>query len=565
MQIRLVVAAAALLTATAAPAQRPARTRAADLVVLHAAIWTVDPSHPRAQALAVAGDTIVALGTGAEMQRFIGPRTRVIDAKGRTLVPGFTDTHVHFLMGSRALAQVALGDATDMASLRGILRTWAARNPGSAWVAGRGWTYGMIGGDGLPNKRALDDIFPDRPVQLRAYDGHTSWVNSKALALAGITRDTPDPPNGTIVRDAAGEPTGALKERASALVAKLIPPPTAAENLRALQIGLRYASRVGVTRVHSAHGDYELLPVLDSLRAVGALPVRFDVGIFADPPALLPAFVAKLDSARERYRGEWVSAGLVKLMIDGVIESHTAAMLAPYTTDTSTSGSLFWSVDAFNDAVRTLDAKGYRLMTHAIGDRGVRTVLDAYALAREANGARERINRIEHIETIDTADVPRFGRDGVIASMQPLHAYPENDGEGVWTRAIGAERSGHAWLWKQIGDRGGRVAFGSDWPVVTLNPWRGVQVAVTRQTVNGQPANGFVGSERLDVATAIATYTMGGAVAGGRAAREGSITPGKLADFILLARDPFRASPAQLDSMRVDLTVVGGRVVFRRR
>jgi len=564
MHTRLVIAAAGLLAAAGAHAQRP-KSAAADLVVLHAAIWTVDPAHPRAEALAVSGDSIVAIGTDQQVRRWIGRRTRVIDAKGRTLVPGFTDTHVHFLMGSRALAQVALGDATDMASLRSILRTWQARNPGTDWVAGRGWTYGMIGGDGLPNKRDLDDIFPDRPVQLSAYDGHTSWANSKALALAGITRDTPDPPNGAIVRDAFGEPTGALKERASALVAKLIPPPTAAENLRALQIGLRYASSVGVTRVHSAHGDYELLPMLDSLRTAGQLPVRFDVGMFADPPALLPAFVARLDSARERYRGEWVSAGLVKLMIDGVIESHTAAMLAPYATDTSTSGSLFWSVDAFNDAIRTLDAKGYRLMTHAIGDRGVRTVLDAYALARDANGARERIQRIEHIETIDTADVPRFGREGVIASMQPMHAYPEGDGEGVWTRAIGPERANHAWLWKQISDRGGRVGFGSDWPVVTLNPWRGVQVAVTRQTVSGTPANGFVGSERLDVATAIATYSMGGAIAGGRTAREGSITPGKLADFILLARDPFRASPAQLDAMLVDVTVVGGRVVFRRQ
>ena len=330
MHIRLVLAAAGLLAAAGAHAQRP-QSASADLVVLHAAIWTVDAAHPRAEALAVSGDSIIVIGTDQQVRPWIGRRTRVIDAKGRTLVPGFTDTHVHFLMGSRALAQVALGDATDMASLRSILLTWQARNPGTDWVAGRGWTYGMIGSDGLPNKRDLDDIFPDRPVQLSAYDGHTSWVNSKALALAGITRDTPDPPNGAIVRDASGEPTGALKERASALVAKLIPPPTAAENRRALLLGLRYASSVGVTRVHSAHGDYELLPMLDSLRAAGQLPVRFDVGMFADPPALLPAFVAKLDSARERYRGEWVSAGLVKLMIDGVIESHTAAMLAPYT------------------------------------------------------------------------------------------------------------------------------------------------------------------------------------------------------------------------------------------
>jgi predicted amidohydrolase YtcJ len=560
----LIPVALVVALAPVAQAQR-ATVTPADLVIRHAAIWTVDPSLPRAEAVAARGDTIVAVGRDSDIRRYIGPRTRVIDARGRTLVPGFTDAHVHFLMGSLSLARVQLGDAKDMTGLRARLRAWQAANPDTTWVLGRGWTYGMIGGDGIPNKRDLDDIFPDRPVQLSAYDGHTTWVNSKALALAGITRATPNPPNGIIVRDSSGDATGALKERASALVSAHVPPTSADEQRRALLIGLRYASSVGVTRVQSAHGDFELLPLLDSLRLAGALPVRFDVGAFADPPALLPAFVAKLDSARERYRGDWVSAGLVKLMIDGVVESHTAAMLAPYSTDTTTSGSLFWDPVAFTAAVTELDARGYRVMTHAIGDLGIRTVLDAYAAARLANGARDRIQRIEHIETIDPADVARFGAEGVIASMQPLHAYPEGDGdEGVWSREIGRERAGRAWLWKQITDGRGRIAFGSDWPVVTLNPWPGVQVAVTRQTELGTPANGFVASERLDVATAIAAYTMGGAIAGARSTSEGSITVGKRADFVLLATDPFVASPAQLAAMGVEMTVSGGKVVFTR-
>jgi predicted amidohydrolase YtcJ len=546
--------------------QRPATAGpVADLVIRHASVWTVDAAHPRATAVAVSGDTIVAVGTDAEMHRWIGKRTRIIDAQGRTLLPGFTDSHVHFLMGSLALARVALGDAKNMPDLRATLGDWQRQNPGTGWVLGRGWKYATIGGDGMPSKRDLDDIFPDRPVIFSAYDGHTSWVNSSALALAGITRDTPDPVNGIIVRDASGEPTGALKEKASALVNTIVPTPTAAETTDALLIGLRYASSLGVTRVHSAHGDFELLPLLDSLHTAGALPVRFDVGAFVDPPLLQPAFVAKLDSARLRYRGDWVSANLVKLMVDGVVESHTAAMLAPYTTDSSTTGALFWPVDAFTAAVTQLDAMGFRVMTHAIGDRGIRTVLDAYAAARLANGPRERIQRIEHIETIDTADIARFGRDGVIASMQPLHAYPESDGiEGPWSRAIGAERASHAWLWKQIASGDGRLAFGSDWPVVTLNPWPGVQVAVTRHSELGAPSEGFVPSERLDVATAIAGYTMGPAIAGGREKKEGSITPGKLADFVLLERDPFSATPLQLAQMSVALTIVGGRVVYRR-
>jgi predicted amidohydrolase YtcJ len=555
-----------LLLAGHADAQQPPTPRPlADLVIRHAAVWTVDAAHPRATAVAVAGDSIVAVGTDAELQRWIGPRTQIIDAQGRTLLPGFTDSHVHFLMGSLALARVALGDATNLPDLRATLREWNSKNPGTGWVLGRGWKYAAIGGDGMPSKRDLDDIFPDRPVIFSAYDGHTSWVNSKALALAGITRDTPDPANGIIVRDAAGEPTGALKEKASALVNAIVPTPTAAETRDALRIGLRYASSLGITRVHSAHGDFELLPLLDALHAAGALSVRFDVGAFVDPPLLQPAFVAKLDSARLRYRGDWVSANLVKLMIDGVVESRTAAMLAPYTTDSSSSGALFWPVEAFTAAVTELDAKGFRVMTHAIGDRGIRTILDAYAAARLANGPRDRIQRIEHIETIDTADIARFGRDGVIASMQPLHAYPESDGiEGPWSRAIGAERASHAWLWKRIATDGGRIAFGSDWPVVTLNPWPGVQVAVTRQTELGAPPEGFVPTEKLDIATAIAGYTMGPALAAGREIKEGSITPGKLADFVLLERDPFSATPLQLAQMTVAMTIVGGRVVYQR-
>jgi predicted amidohydrolase YtcJ len=553
-----------LAVRTTAQPQAPGHPTA-DLVIRHAAVWTVDPVHPRATAVAVSDDTIVAVGTDAEIGAWIGRRTRLIEAKGRTLLPGFTDAHVHFLMGSFGLARVTLGDAKSMTDLRATLRAWQQKNPGTGWVLGRGWLYAAIGGDGMPTRRDLDDIFPDRPVILSAYDGHTSWVNSKALALAGITRDTPDPANGVIVRDAAGEPTGALKEKASALVNRIVPTPTAAETKDALLIGLRYASSVGVTRVHSAHGDFDLLPLLDSLRAAGALPLRFDVGGFVDPPLLQPAFVAKLDSARQRYHGDWVSANLVKLMIDGVVESHTAAMLAPYTTDTTASGALFWPVDAYTQAVTELDAKGFRVMTHAIGDRGIRTVLDAYASARQANGPRDRIQRIEHIETIDTADIARFGRDGVIASMQPLHAYPEDDAtDGPWSRAIGPERASHAWLWKQIANGNGRLAFGSDWPVVTLNPWPGVQVAVNRQTENGTPPNGFLPSERLDVAAAIAGYTMGSAIAGGREKKEGSITPGKLADFVLVERDPFSATPMQLATMRVDMTIVGGRVVYRR-
>ena len=537
----------------------------ADLVIRHGVVRTQDVAHATAQAVAMRGDTIVAVGTDAAIGAWIGPRTRVIDAKGRTVLPGFTDGHVHVLSGSLGLSRVNLEGARDVAELRMRLTTWRAANPGTGWVLGRGWNYAMFGPEALPHKKYLDDLFPDRPVLLTGYDGHTSWANSKALALAGVTKATPDPANGVVVKGANGEPTGALKEKATALVSKLVPQPTRAENAAALIAGMKHAASVGVTRVHSAGGDFDMLPILDSLRSAGALTLRFDVGYFLDPPALRPADLEKIEAARTRYTGEWVAGGLVKLMIDGVIESHTAAMLGPYSDDPSTSGSMFWQEAPFAEAVKVLDGRGIRLMTHAIGEKGVRTVLDAYAAASAANGARERRHRIEHIETVTAADIPRFGKEGVIASMQPLHAYPDVNTVDVWARNIGPDRAGRAWAWTRIRNGGGRLAFGSDWPVVTLNPWPGVQVGVTRMTEKGTPVGGFVPSERLSREEMIAGYTIGAAVAGRHEAREGSIAVGKVADVIVLARDPMTSSPAQLAAMTVELTVSGGRVVHERK
>ena len=367
------------------------------------------------------------------------------------------------------------------------------------------------------------------------------------------------------MRDANGDATGALKEKASGLVSKLVPEPSRAELVQALVAGMQLAATLGVTRVHSAGGDFEVLPLLDSLRQAGRLTLRFDIGYRLEPPTLRPADVTAIEEARTRYTGDWVSGGLVKLMIDGVIESHTAAMLGPYTDQPNTSGSMFWEPKAFAEAVKVLDGKGLRLMTHAIGELGVRTVLDAYAAAATANGARDRRHRVEHIETIAASDIARFGKDGVIAGMQPLHAYPDVNTTDVWARNIGTERASRAWVWKRIRTAGGRLAFGSDWPVVTLNPWPGVQVGVTRQTEDGRPKGGFVPSERLSVAEMIAGYTLGAAVAAGRERREGSLATGKVADFIVLARDPFTASPKQLAEMRVAMTVAGGKVVLEER
>ena len=480
------------------------------------------------------------------------------------MLPGFVDCHIHFIEGSLNLGRVNLEGAKDPAEIQKRLREYASGHPGNDWVLGRGWNYAMFGAEALPHKKYLDEIFPDRPVFIDGFDGHTYWANSKALALAGITRETPDPPNGAIVRDAqTGEATGALKESAQDLVAKVVPKPSRAEKLLALRAGMKWANEHGVTRVHSAGGDFEVLDLLDEMRRRGDLSVRMYIAYFLNPPQLRPQDLKAIEQARKKFHDDWIDAGAVKFMVDGVIESHTAAMLEPYSDDPSLKGKLFWEPANYNSAVAELDKRGLQLFTHAIGDYGVRTALDAYENAEARNHTDDRRPRIEHIETITQADIPRFGKLGVIASMQPLHSYPDADTLDVWARNAGPDRASRAWVWKSIADAGGHLAFGSDWPVVTLDPWQGVQTAVTRQTLEGKPEAGFVPEQRLTVAQAIDGYTLGAAFAGRREKTEGSLEIGKLADLIILSQNIFDIDPHKIAATKVVTTIVGGRLVFQ--
>lgn len=553
-----------LLFLAACAATPRARSQDADTIVHHAKVYTVDAKQPWAEAIAIHGDKIVAVGTEADVEKLRGPKTQMIDAGGRLVLPGFVDCHIHFLDGSLSLGRVNLEGAKDVGDIQQRLRDYAAKHPGKDWILGRGWDYAMFGAAALPDKKYLDELFPDRPAYLEGYDGHTYWANSKALALAGITKATPNPPNGVIVRDpATGEATGALKEAAHGLVGKVVPKPTRTEKLEALRAGMKWANEHGLTRVHSAGGDFEELALFDQLRREKEQTLRFYIAYFLDPPELRPTDIAKIEAARKKYADDWISGGAVKMMVDGVIESHTAAMLEPYTDDPSLKGKLFWDPDKYKAAVAELDKRGLQLFTHAIGDYGVRTALDAYENAEKVNGTHDRRPRIEHIETIQAVDIPRFGRLGVIASMQPLHSDPNEDTLNVWARNIGPDRAGRAWVWKSIADDGGKLAFGSDWPVVTLSPWDGVQTAVTRQTKEGSPTAGFVPSQRLSVADAVYGYTLGAAFAGRREKTEGSIAAGKLADIIVLSQNIFDVDPHKISDTTVKITIVGGHVVYR--
>lgn len=558
-----------LLAASSAVADNQ-KHPAADTVIVNARVYTVNAKHPWAEAIAIRRDRILAVGSARDIAAYQGGATKTIDAGGRLVLPGFTDCHIHFLDGSLSLMQVNLEDAKTVEEIQQRVRTYAAAHPDQPWVLGRGWAYTVFKPSGLPDKKYLDEVVPDRPVYLEGFDGHTWWANSKALQTAGVTRNTPDPPSGTIVRDdKTGEPTGAIKEDAADdVVRRAIPLPSHEQVIAALVGGMREANHVGLVRAISPDGvsmrggDFHSLEAYDEMRRAGNLTVRFDIALRIQPPALTKDQVREIKTAAGHYHDDWLAAGKAKFFLDGVIETRTAAMLEPYAND-SNSGQLWWAPEKYQQAVLELDRQKIQVFTHAIGDRAIRLALDAYEGAQQTNHTHDARHRIEHIEDASAADIPRFGKLGIIASFQPLHSYPDDDVMKLWSGNVGPQRAQRAWAMHSVESGGGVLAFGSDWPIVTLNPWPGVQNALTRQTTEGDPPGGFVPKERISLEDAIKGYTLGAAYAGHREKNEGSLEAGKLADLIVLSQDLFRIEPTEIGKTEVLLTMVGGKVVYQ--
>ena len=535
-----------------------------DLMIVNGRVHTGIPGTDVAEAIAIQGNKVLRVGSTREIQRMRRAQTIVIDARGGSILPGFNDAHLHLAGGGLALDELNLLEAGTLDAIRDTIRAWAEAHPERTWVRGRGWSYEPFAG-ALPTRQLLDALVPDRPAWIVAADGHTGWANSAALKLAGITRTSANPAHGVIVKDPrTGEPTGALKETAMRLMTAVLPQPTAEDQAAAVRAAIGEAHRAGITSVHSASGRPEDLDVLDDLRKRGELTVRVYQALSGHGD-LTDADLDRLERVRERFADDPVlKAGAIKLAADGVIATHSAAMLERY-ANKPTAGEPMLTPEALQRVVTRLDRRGWQVITHAVGDRAVRMTLDAYERAGAANPAlpRGRRHRIEHIEQVDAADIPRFGRLSVYASMQPFHAAPPSE-TGPWAVNLGEARAARGWMYGSILRARGPLVFGSDWPVGVLDPLVGLYTAVNRKHPDGTPEGGWLPAERLTLEQAISAYTRGAAWASYDEQRKGVIDRDMLADIVVLSKDLFALPPARLLEAEVLVTIADGQVVFRR-
>jgi predicted amidohydrolase YtcJ len=554
------------------------------LVLYNGPIYTLDPQNPKARAVLINAGRVLAVGTEGRVQAAAaGLRAETINLQGRAVVPGLTDAHVHMTFQGMTNFEVRLGVTDTLEQTLAKIADRAAALPAGAWLRGGGWDH-TAWDRRWPTSADLDAVCPDRPAMLSRKDGHSIWVNSRALALAGITKDTADPAGGAIQRDRDGEPTGILTEAAMDLVRSVVPPTSQAERLDALRAAFREALSYGLTGIHvppgTNHADAQLtLLDLQALRASGELGVR-TLAYFAQP---------HLDQAvelglRSGFGDRWLRIGGLKLFADGALGSESAEMLTHYEGRRHT-GIATLELETLNELVLKANANGIAVMIHAIGDAANRKVIDAIQRAQEATGyggqrgaegaaaagaqaspfpASNRMahlpNRIEHVQVLHQKDVGRLGQLGIIASMQPIHCTADMEvADALW-----GPRCAYAYAWRSLLATGATLAFGSDAPVESLNPWLGVHAAVTRQRPDGQPGGGWYPEQRLSVEEALWAYCVGPSIASGEAHEKGRIAPGMLADLAVLTGDPFRSAPGELHAITAAMTILEGKVVFER-
>ena len=530
---------------------------AADLIIRNAKVWTVDKDHPTAQAVAVLGDRIVAVGSNEDVEAWRGARTRTVDASGKLLLPGFNDSHVHFVDGGLSLDRVQLNDASSAAEFARRIGEQAGKTPKGEWVTSGDWDETKWTPAAMPTKELIDPLTPDTPVFVSRYDGHMALANSVTLRLAGITAQTPDPPGGVIVHDAQGNPTGALKDAAMDYVYKIAPPLSHDARLRAVKRALAHAASLGVTSVQHMNPEYADIAVYSELLERGELTTR----IYAAP--LIPGVDDQVKiGVRHAFGSPLLRIGALKAYADGSLGSSTAYFFEPFSNQPVNRGLLsdeMHPISLMRDRMMKADAAGLQICTHAIGDQGISIILDLYSEVVKAHGESDRRFRIEHAQHMAAKDFDRFAQLHVIASMQPYHAIDD----GRWAEErIGRDRASRTYAFRTFLNHGVRLAFGTDWNVAPLNPMLGLYAAVTRATLDGRNPSGWFPEQKLTIGEAVEAYTMGSAYAEFQEKEKGSITPGKLADMVLLSDDIFTIDPVKIRDVKIMTTWMGGKTVW---
>jgi predicted amidohydrolase YtcJ len=541
------IVAGTLIAGLIVGAQRADDSGPVDFIIHNARVYAADDLGSIADAVAIRGNKILKVGGEREIMRYRRPQTTVIDAKGAAVLPGFDDAHVSLIAGGLAHDGVQLFGATTLDEVQQRVARWSEAHPDAPWITGSGWSYDIFAD--MPARAYLDATVSDRPIQLLSQDGQALWLNTKALAAVHITKRTPNPAHGLIVRDRRGEATGLLKGAAMTLAEKALPKPTREERAKALQLAIRDAQQHGITSVQdlgAASGDLDLY---DAARDAGTLGLR----VYAAVPAARTT-PEDLDAIAKRYPDDpLLKTGLATIALDGSVESETAAMLAPFEPKGGDEGDLKMSAAELSSLVTMLDARGWQISIDAAGDRAVRLVLDAYsAVAKNAQAVKAPRHRIDNVTSVDTQDMPRFGALGVIATLLPLRAA---GGTIAWTKYVGPERAPLGWPARSLSAAGAHLAFGSDWPRLPMDPLGGVRAAVTRPEIQAP--------EQLTLKSAINAWTSGPAWASFDEHRKGTIKPDMLADIVILSTDIFGGS-AKLAAAEVVMTIFDGQIVYRR-
>ncbi|MCC7178376.1 MAG: amidohydrolase [Acidobacteria bacterium] len=562
-------AAIGILTISAACARPAPVEPPPDLILRGGKVYTLDAARTWAEAVAVREKRIVAVGTDAEVTRLAGPETRTVDLGGRFVMPAFHDAHVHPVSAGVELGQCNLNDLPTAEATLEAVRTCATEQASRAWLVGGGWALTAFP-PGQPRRQELDAITGDKPAALSSSDGHSMWVNTAALAAAGITRATRDPAAGRIERDARGAPTGLLRESATDLVSKVLPATTPEEYDAGLLRALAHMNRMGIVSFQEASAREPMVAAYRSIARQGKLTVRAHLSLYADP-AQDETQVDRFVRIRQEITEPGVTARTVKIFVDGVIEAATAYLIEPYlpikgerTPAANPRGLPNFSDERLNALVTRLDREGFQAHMHAIGDGAIRQGLDAVAAAARANGPRDRRPHIAHIQLFHPDDVARFKELGVVANMQPLWAFADSFIRTLTEPRLGPERSKWLYPFGALHRAGAVLAGGSDWSVTSVNPLDAIQVAVTRKSLEAPAdAPAWLPEQRLDLATALDAYTNGGAFVTFEEKDSGSLEVGKLADIIVLDKNLFEIPPEEIHKARVVWTLFEGREVFR--